>query len=295
VPVYVTGEDDADDAARIVRQWAENEHRSGLSTSDKVAAIEQLSLLGLSPARIAKQTRTRRQDVIDALTAAGSELAKGATQRWEFLTLDQAAAVAEFDSAPDTVKVLVAGAKEGDGRFAHAAQRARDDRERQQARQAVVEELSAAGVRVIDRPGYEDRSVRGLGELVDVEGTRLTAEAHTGCPGHAAYVEQGWGQPRSVSVCTDWKARGHRSSDKAGTAQPMPEAERQARRQVIANNKAWVSAETVRRSWVRSLLSRKTAPKGAAGFVAAELAGGAHELRRAMEHGRGGLLAECSP
>jgi len=95
VPVYVTGEDAADDAARIVRQWAENEHRSGLPTSDKVAAIEQLSLLGLSPAKIAKQTRTRRQDVTDALTAAGSELAKGATQRWEFLTLDQAAAVAE--------------------------------------------------------------------------------------------------------------------------------------------------------------------------------------------------------
>jgi len=79
-----------------VRQWAENEHRSGLSTSDKLLAIEQLSLLGLSPAKIAKPIRTRRQDVTDALTAAGSELAKGATQRWEFLTLDQAAAVAEF-------------------------------------------------------------------------------------------------------------------------------------------------------------------------------------------------------
>lgn len=51
VPVYLAGEDDADDAARIVRQWAENEHRAGLSTADKLGAIEQLSLLGLSPAR----------------------------------------------------------------------------------------------------------------------------------------------------------------------------------------------------------------------------------------------------
>jgi ParB family chromosome partitioning protein len=32
VPVIVTGSDDADDVARIITQWHENEHRAGLST-----------------------------------------------------------------------------------------------------------------------------------------------------------------------------------------------------------------------------------------------------------------------
>jgi len=103
VPVIVAGEDDADDAddaARIVSQWHENEHRTGLSTSDKVAAVEQLSLLGLSAAQIVRQTRSRKGDVDQALAAAGSALAKGAAERYDFLTLDQAAAVAELRPSP---------------------------------------------------------------------------------------------------------------------------------------------------------------------------------------------------
>ena len=96
VPVIVADGDDVDEAARIVSQWHENEHRTGLSTADKVAAVEQLSLLGLSAAQIVKQTRARKTDVEQALATAGSALAKGAATRYEFLTLDQAAAVAEF-------------------------------------------------------------------------------------------------------------------------------------------------------------------------------------------------------
>ena len=33
VPVIVTGSDDADDVARIITQWHENEHRAGLYTA----------------------------------------------------------------------------------------------------------------------------------------------------------------------------------------------------------------------------------------------------------------------
>jgi ParB family chromosome partitioning protein len=90
VPVIVTASDGADEVARIVRQWHENEHRAGLSTADKVAAVEQLSLLGLSAAQIVKQTRARKAAVEQALATAGSALAKGAATRYEFLTLDQA-------------------------------------------------------------------------------------------------------------------------------------------------------------------------------------------------------------
>ncbi len=56
----------------------------------------QLSLLGVSAAQITRRTRMPRAQVDAALTVAGSKLAKAATERYDFLTLDQAATVAEF-------------------------------------------------------------------------------------------------------------------------------------------------------------------------------------------------------
>ncbi|WP_170119951.1 hypothetical protein [Branchiibius hedensis] len=84
-------------------------------------------------------------------------------------------------------------------------------------------------------------------------------------------------------VCTDAKAHGHQdrwASNSGGStkkkAADMSEAEREAaraeRRDVIESNKAWLSAETVRTAWVVKFLTRKTAPKGSAAFVAATLA-----------------------
>src|SRR5882757_7396209 len=96
LPVVVTTDDHADQVHRILSQLHENEHRSGMSTHDKVAAVEQLSLYGLSPAQIAKATPYRRPEVDQALTASQSAVAKGTAERYDFLTLDGAAALAEF-------------------------------------------------------------------------------------------------------------------------------------------------------------------------------------------------------
>jgi ParB family chromosome partitioning protein len=49
------------------------------------------------------------------------------------------------------------------------------------------------------------------------------------------------------------------------------------------NNKAWRSAEAVRREFLSTLLARKTPPKSASGYVAAELAHGSHAMRKTME------------
>jgi ParB family transcriptional regulator, chromosome partitioning protein len=289
VPVIVTCDDGADEAARIVGQWHENEHRAGLSTADKVTAVEQLSLLGLSAAQIVKQTRARKADVEQALAAAGSALAKGAASRYEFLARDQAAAVAEFESEPETVKALIASAKASEGDFAHALQRARDEREAAAQVAAMQAELAEASVQVIDRPGYDDRrTIKGLDELATDKGKQITPASHASCAGHAAYIANDWRGPRIVYVCTQWTQAGHRDRYTSGgrpASAPMTEAEKQERREVIANNAAWKSAETVRREFVRTLLVRKSAPKGASVYLASELARGGHELRRAMERG----------
>ncbi|WP_344017093.1 hypothetical protein [Pseudonocardia xinjiangensis] len=66
----------------------------------------------------------------------------------------------------------------------------------------------------------------------------------------------------------------------------MSEAEKAERRRVIANNKDWDSATTVRRDWLRTtFLARKTAPKDAVRFIAATLGCGSHDVRKAMESG----------
>jgi ParB family chromosome partitioning protein len=48
----------------------------------------------------------------------------------------------------------------------------------------------------------------------------------------------------------------------------MSDEEKAERRTLIANNKAWTSAETVRREWLTQLLSRKTLSKDAGRVIA---------------------------
>lgn len=61
------------------------------------------------------------------------------------------------------------------------------------------------------------------------------------------------------------------------------EARRAERRRVIANNKAWASAETVRREWMAGFLARKTTPKGAESLICEAIVTGEHSLYKAME------------
>jgi hypothetical protein len=65
-------------------------------------------------------------------------------------------------------------------------------------------------------------------------------------------------------------------------------------REVIANNKAWRAAETVRREWLKSFVARKNAPKGALRFIFSELAEGDRQLRDAIEKNITASLASCS-
>ena len=154
VPVYVTGPDDADEAARIVGQWSENEHRTALTTGERIGAIEQLSLLGLSAGQIAHRTRASKADVQDALAASASELARKAADRYGFLTLEQSAVLAEFDG-PDrdeeAITALIAAAHEGQVQFDRALLAARERAAERQARNEAADALTTAGVPVMYR------------------------------------------------------------------------------------------------------------------------------------------------
>ncbi|MFC7501543.1 nuclease, partial [Nocardioides sp. GCM10030258] len=78
-------------------------------------------------------------------------------------------------------------------------------------------------------------------------------------------------------------AGGTGSTSDDGESQEQAEARREERRRVIANNKAWASAETVRREWLAGFLARKTAPKGAEALICEAVVTGQHFLYKAME------------
>lgn len=64
VPVFITGHDaDATQAARLVSQHAENQHRANLSDAEELDVTAGLSELGASAAQIGTRTTVRRGPV----------------------------------------------------------------------------------------------------------------------------------------------------------------------------------------------------------------------------------------
>jgi ParB family chromosome partitioning protein len=285
VPVVVV-DDAGDDALRIAQQWAENERRANLSTADKVAAVEQLALLGYTADDIDKRTRSSKADVDQALATANSKLAKKSAERYEFLDLEQAAAIAEFDGEKDTVKALVAAAQKSRGDFAHTVQRARDAHAEAKAIAELSEKLKAAGVRILtNRPDVYSSSATTayVSSLVDAKGKAIGVRTHAKCEGHAAYIRADWRGVEAEYFCLDWKRYGHKgrygsTGSSSTTSGKSSEAAKQERREVIANNKAWRSAEAVRRQWLTTFLRLASPPKGAAVYVAGELSRQPYQL-----------------
>ena len=194
VPVIVVGDEVNDDAGQIDRlicQYAENAHRTGLNGTERLDVVAQLAAFGVSAAQITKRTRMPRAEVNAALAVTGSDLARAATARYEFLTLEQAAVIAEFEADEDVVKALVAAAKTGG--FDHVAQRARDQRVEREAIAAVEQTLTANGLTVVSRDILRGKAER-LDSLTDDPDTKtpLTPDTHASCPGHAAYITETW-------------------------------------------------------------------------------------------------------
>jgi ParB family chromosome partitioning protein len=306
VPVEIVGDESTDDAGqidRILGQYAENVHRSDLTAGEKVQVVAQLSAFGVKAGEITKKTRIPKKDVKAAMSVARSELAKTASERYDFLTLEQAAAVAEFQDDPEAVKRLILDAKEGG--FDHTVQWLRKDRQEKVEIAKVEGELLKQGVTVIEPPGYNSP----IKTLIQIRRTQrtLTDQAHASCPGHAAFVEaytdyydddQGNEQEQLVTevtyVCTDPVANGHLKATGTAAEGNKPrdtsvqdaadEAAREERRRVIANNKAWRAASEVRREFVKKLVARAKAPKGSPAFVAMWLADPVSPASNAINH-----------
>ena len=166
VPAYIVEGDDST-VTRLVEQFAENEHRADLTEPERAAVFQQLSFEGLNVAQIAKQTGVKKAVVEAGIKVAESEFAGKIATKHE-VTLDQAAALIEFEGDKDAVSRLVQYAEESPEQFPHELQRQRDNRARAQVVEAEQATLVEAGYTILEsRPdSYYDKEHIGIRDLV---------------------------------------------------------------------------------------------------------------------------------
>jgi len=284
--------DSAQATQQLVAMLVANTHREAISATDEARAYEQLRLGGLSAATIARRVGHKPAHVKEALRVAGSELATAAADRYQ-LSLPQAAALADFEADPDAVKRLVVTAKQRPDQWDHVVSQLREDRKAAAAYDHAVQELTAAGVTVLEhRPGYGE-AAKALDHLVDESGEVLDADKHAACSGHAAVVERH--EPTNVTwYCTDPAGNGHQPRFPSTATRPasvvdgkMTDEAKAERASVIANNKSWRAATPVRQAFVTDLLTRAKANKGVLRFAISEVVA----EPEAVGHGRDETVA----
>jgi ParB family transcriptional regulator, chromosome partitioning protein len=186
------GDERADLRARLIEQWNENHYREEMTVRDDTALLLALFDEGeMTEAGIARATGLSRPHVAASLTVARSETAVKAAGRWEFLTLDQAATLAEFESDPGALTSLVQAAKDSPGQFDHVVARLRATRAEREAKVAFTAELEAQGIAIYgDRPHVP--WTLALENQRDGDGNEITPEAHATCPGRAVTITYEW-------------------------------------------------------------------------------------------------------
>jgi ParB family chromosome partitioning protein len=308
-----------DEADRITDQMVENLHRAAMRDSEIVGGVEQLALVGVSAAQIARRAALPRETVNAALAVAEKEQTRARVVSGD-LTLQEAAIFAEFEHDPPAVEELERARSWGRP-LAHAAQRLRDEARERAAVLAEIDRLRADGLPVLDPDEVRDVHRLRLSDLVRAsDGEPIPENEWPSVPGAAVVVVSDWEYPERhdegddpaedtdedghdaepvqvftpVWICRDPEAAGlvQRWNYLTGPRKPetseadqeaAAEAAREERRRVIANNKAWASAEVVRRDWLRQFLTRKTPPKGAEALICEAVVSGQFTLTKAMD------------
>lgn len=265
---------DLDETGQRELMLLENVQRSDLTPVEEADGYQGLLDLGLDEKEIAKRTGRSRSTVAARLRLRSLPEPAREKVHTHQATLDDAErllAVAEL--APDVAAELTERSF-GTPDFAHAAQRAIDNARREAERQAVVDGLVAAGVRVVEAdPEAYWNPPRGVKKLSDLTAEApkagraitdaLDVETHRSCPGHVAWLSAY--RPEAEYGCDDWKAQGHHDRWATPKSAGEPDTDRKA---VVETNRAALAAEAVRREWLTEFLTRKKLPADALVYAA---------------------------
>lgn len=274
VPVIIREYHDGGQA-ELTAMMVENLHRDDLTPAEEAKGYEQLAAFGVSIDEIAELTGRDTARVSHGLKVATSKAADGIAGKHD-LTLEQLAAIAEVEDSKPDVDRLVRCASNDPARFEHELARVREQRKQRERRQASINLLKSAGVRIVKAaPGYNfGTGVVRLDYLVDDAGKQITAAAHKKCPGHCAHVSDSlYSDPKPTYCCSNPEKNGHKprhphsrnSSSKPTAADKAKAAE--AQRKLDEDEKLLELSSGVRCKFVRDLLARKTPPKGTLAFV----------------------------
>jgi len=217
VPVYVLPSSAADASEeaveRIVHQIVTNDHVQAITEAQRARGIQQMLSAGVSQTKVAKKLSVKRDTVKAAAAAAKSNAAMNALDTGQ-LSLEEAAALSEFDGDDDAIERLIAVA--GTTRFAFRVEELRQARERDRAYAAAVQDFTERGYRVIEHdeaPVWDDTTCLGLEYLLTADGERATEDA-VADPAHWAvmlYEEDGYADADTGEIvdedAIDWATR----------------------------------------------------------------------------------------
>ena len=199
VPYDLAAERAGDEAGQFLDMYAANHHRERLSTLEEADALFGASWNGASKRRIRKATGLSPDEVASALKAGGMSgpARETAAAFGRDITLDQLALLAEFDDDDTAVTRIMNDIR--DGRTGqHAAERIRQERADEAARQQLISQLAADGYEIAD----QFPALRQLLTYLSHDGQDLTAETHAACPGRGAHVSS-YSPPAVNHYCTD--------------------------------------------------------------------------------------------
>lgn len=277
----------ADQATRLMAQLAENERRAALSGAERVAAHEQLALLGVSVADAARTLGETQDRVRAARKVAVNPVATAAAEAG--MDLADALVLAEFDDDATFVELLLeVAAADGRDEMLREAERRRQQRRMLQAKAAEEDAWRARGYQIVD-PTHGDDSVIPIWRILDPGGDSINDDDHQDCPGRAVKILRNWGggddghQWRASHYCVDPGEHHPGQVKQFASSQPTrPEAGGEAveaaaeakaaeRRRVIDNNKDWRAAEPVRRAHVKTWLATAKPTPAIARWLLGEL------------------------
>lgn len=167
IPALIVGDEgDGTDAAveRLVTQWSENEHRAAITNGERLALFETLADHGLTSTKIARRTKAPRTEIEAALTLRDTEQ-RDAVQRGE-LTIEQAAALAEFGDDPAAVRRIEWAIASGRLDHALAAERLRRT-ERNAALARAEAYLAEHSIAAVPLGALHERVGEGTSQLVE--------------------------------------------------------------------------------------------------------------------------------
>ncbi|MFE7759705.1 ParB/RepB/Spo0J family partition protein [Streptomyces sp. NPDC057429] len=290
IPAFVREDLNGNDTEALLLSMVENTQRAPMTHRDTLNGAAQLELIGVTEAdrrRAAGILGLKRESLRAAKQAAAltpEGLQDGARHAFDLTELADLQDVEEVSGAASKLAYArrqdaEAKGKNTRGHWQHAMASLRQERDEQRKRQAAVQALTEAGVKVLPRYSRSDDTAVALDQITTRLGKELTPKTHAQCAGHAARLDE---DAEPVYFCTDPEKNGHtlkNAPDAAEEAQAQ-DAARAERKRVLAQNKAARAAREVRTEFVAQLCKGKSLSDAAWTLVLTTVMNGSDTYRK---------------